>query len=59
MNITVDFDYIENKQPEPMQHIVVTDGYYFRSGIWLDGGYFMPDLDRPFQYTFWTTTGEK
>ena len=58
MNITVDFDYIDHKAPRDMQHIVVTDGYYFRSGTWMDG-YFIPDIDRPFIYTFWTTTGER
>lgn len=58
MNITVDFDYIENVKPSEMQHICVTDGHYFRSGFWHDG-YFIPDLDKPFEYTFWTTTAER
>jgi hypothetical protein len=58
MNITVDFDYIEDKKPREMEHICVTDGYFFRSGIWHDG-YFIPDPDKPFEFIFWTTTGEK
>jgi hypothetical protein len=58
MNITVDFDFIELKEPHDKQHICVTDGHYFRSGVWNDG-YFIPDPDEPFHYIYWTSTGEK
>jgi hypothetical protein len=58
MNITVDFYQIDEKEPAYEQHIVVTDGYRFRSGTWFDG-YFIPDRDVPFEYSHWTETGER
>ncbi|MDP4164524.1 MAG: hypothetical protein Q8898_15620 [Bacillota bacterium] len=63
MDITVDFHDIESKQPKAFEHIVVTDGFSFRSGYWMmttgGEGFFYADPDYPFEFVFWTTTADK
>jgi len=57
-------DYSNNiyiDAPEHKQHIVVTDGYYYRSGFWFcdrEGGYFYPDPDEPFEWMYWIASDD-
>lgn len=46
----------QDNKPSEYQEIIVTDGQYYRSGIWIvlpDGGHFIPDPNRPIRYTHW------
>ena len=49
--------------PKHMEHIMVTDGYHYRSGFWMDvpngEAYFVPDPDEPFAFVLWYPTEEE
>jgi hypothetical protein len=45
-----------------MEHIMVTDGYHYRSGFWISANgeaYFYPDPDEPFAFVLWYPTEDK
>lgn len=57
----MDADYHDIKlgNPHHKEHIVVTDGYYYKSGYWIEGkeeAYFYPDPEEPFAFVLWAPT---
>lgn len=54
-----DSHHIVLNNPKDKEHIVVTDGYHYRSGFWIESSgeaYFYPDPDEPFAFVLWYPT---
>lgn len=60
--IDTDYQDIKLNNPKHTEHIVVTDGFHYRSGYWIEGkgeAYFYPDPDEPFAFVLWAPTGDE